>query len=86
MLKSGNGTKAQCVNNLMQLTRGDVHLDQLRGFRADLIDMPATTAAPFMAASARWVIENYEPRVAFDGFNLTTGDTEGNFKTQTSIE
>lgn len=86
MLKSGNGTAAQCVNNLMQLTRGDVHLDQLRGFRADLIDMPATTAAPFMAASARWVIENYEPRVAFESLNMEAGDTEGNFIAKTSIE
>lgn len=86
MLKKGNGTAAQCVNNLMRLTRGDVHLDQLRGLRADLIDMPATTATPFMAASARWIIDNYEPRVAFDTLNLTAGDTEGNFKAETRLK
>lgn len=85
MLKENNGTAAQCVGNLLRLTRGEVHLDQMRGMRADLTDMPATTAAPFMAASARWLVDNYEPRVAFDKLELKDGDTEGNFTAQTSL-
>ena len=80
MQKTGNGNTDTCVNNLLQLMRGEIPLDQLRGIRADIIDQPATTAAPLYAASARWLIDNYEPRAAFDNINLTDGTTEGDFK------
>lgn len=63
MNKTGNGDKGQCVSNLLKITRGDVHLDQLRGIRADLIDMPTTTAEPYLRANVFWLVEHYEPRV-----------------------
>lgn len=81
MLKSGNSRTQTCANNLMQLTRGEVPLDQLRGLRADIIDMPATAAAAYLQAAAHWVIEHYEPRLAFGSLSLAGGDGEGSFST-----
>ena len=84
MQKTGNGATNICVNNLLQLTRGEIPLDQLRGIRADLTDRPATIAAPLFAAAARWVVDNYEPRAAFDALELTAGDASGNFNQSAS--
>lgn len=79
MLPSGNSKVPACANNLLQLTRGEVPLDQLRGLRADLIDMPATAAAAYLQAAAHWVIEHYEPRLSFDSLSLAGGSSEGFF-------
>lgn len=85
MKKTGNGNTETCVKNLLQLSRGEIPLDQLRGIRADLTDRPATIAAPLYAAAARWVVDNYEPRAAFDALELTDGTTEGDFQQSASI-
>jgi len=85
MLKSGNSKAQTCANNLLQLTRGEVPLDQLRGIRADIVDMPATAAAPYLQAAAYWVIEHYEPRLQFGDLLLADGDSEGDYTTTTTI-
>ena len=85
MKKSDNGNKGQCINNLLSMTRGDVHLDQLRGLRADIIDMPATTAEPHMRANVFWLVEHYEPRVSSIDFSTdlnTSGDIAANSNVQ----
>lgn len=86
MLKTGNGETKTCVGNLMRLTRGEVHLDQLRGIRADLIDQPATTAAAFYSANVRWMIDQYEPRAEFDSLNLADGTKDGYFTAAVTIK
>ncbi len=85
MLKSGNSNVQTCANNLLLLTRGEVPLDQLRGLRADIVDMPATAAAAYLQASAHWVIEHYEPRIAFGSLSLAGGGSEGDYTTTTTI-
>lgn len=83
MKKTGNGDIDTCVNNLLQLTRGEIPLDQLRGIRADITDRPATIAAPLFAAAARWAIDNYEPRAAFNTLEITDATESGDFNQST---
>lgn len=79
MLKSGNSSIQSCVNNLLRLARGEVPIDQLRGLRADITDMPESLAMPYLYASAYWVVENYEPRASFNQIDIVTGSAEGDF-------
>lgn len=85
MLKSGNGKTATCINNLLSMERGEVPLDQLRGIREDLTDMPAAVVEPFYRANVLWLVENYEPRAEAGEIALKDGDTEGNFKTNAAL-
>ena len=75
MNKTGNSNKGQCISNLLRLTRGEVHLDQLRGIRADLIDMPATTMEPYMRANVFWLVEHYEPRIESMDFSISVNSS-----------
>ena len=76
MLSSGNSSPEICLRNLILLHEGDVIIDQCRGLRADLQDMPATTAYPFLQGSAFWVARHYEPRVNFSGLSITFTDSQ----------
>lgn len=86
MLKEGNSKAQVCANNLLQLVRGEVPLDQLRGIRADITDMPSTTAAPYLQAAAYWVMEHYEPRLQFGDLSFSDGNNEGEFTTTTTLQ
>nr|DAF27771.1 MAG TPA: lysozyme [Caudoviricetes sp.] len=70
MLKSGNGTPAQCVGNLLRLIRGEVPYERLKGINPRLIDSPSSIAGPELVADAEWLIENYEPRANLESINL----------------
>lgn len=70
MKKNGNSNTEQCVNNLCALTQGEIPLDQLRGIRSDVVDMPISRAVPFLQASAFSTIESYEPRVDFSELRM----------------
>lgn len=70
MKKSGNAQKERCVYNLLSLTQGEIPLDQLRGIRSDVVDMPISRAVPFLQASAFSTIESYEPRVDFSELRM----------------
>ena len=85
MLKSGNGSEQACVQNLLRMERGEVHLDQLRGIRADLADRPATMVEPFFRANVLWLVENYEPRVDAGEIAMKSGDIDGNFNMRVNI-
>lgn len=81
MQKTGNSSTERCVNNLCSLTQGEVPLDQLRGIRADVIDMPITRAVPFLQASVFSTIESYEPRMDFGKLDVTvTSAQDGAFR------
>lgn len=85
MLKKGNGDKTTCVKNLLQMTRGEIPLDHMRGIRADLTDKPAAAASAFFNASARWVVENYEPRAAFDSIETQQSEKTGDISATAKI-
>lgn len=85
MLKTGNSDMGQCISNLLRLMRGEVHLDQLRGIRADLIDMPTTTAEPHLRANVFWLVEHYEPRA--DSIDFTANiNTSGDIAAASAIQ
>ena len=81
-----NGDVETCVKNLLQMERGEVPLDQLRGIRADLIDKPAAAVEPFYRANVIWVIENYEPRAEAGEIAIQSFDNNGNFITTTKVQ
>lgn len=86
MLSSGNSNPARCVNNLLLLTEGEVHIDQCRGLRADLVDRPASSAFAYLQAHAFWLARNYEPRVNFSGAGLTVSDAlEASFSANSTL-
>ena len=62
---------SNCLTNLFSLTEGEVQIDQCRGLRADLTDMPSSTAYAFLQASAYWLAEHYEPRADFSGLAVS---------------
>lgn len=70
MKSSGNSDKQLCMNNLLRILRGEVRLDILRGMIGDIIDMPAPAAIVKLQSEAYWLIENYEPRIAFNGIDM----------------
>ena len=84
MLKTGNSQPEMCMNNLFSMHAGEVFIDQCRGIRADLQDMPAATAYAQLQASAYWVAANYEPRVQFTGLTLDGADKQEHSFTLTS--
>lgn len=66
-----NAAVNTCLENLLSLTTGEVHLDQLRGLDASLIDRPSAVVLPFLQASAFRTVEAYEPRATFADLTLT---------------
>lgn len=86
MLSTGNSDPEHCVNNLLNLTEGEVHIDQCRGLRADLVDQPASTVAAYLQAHAFWLVRNYEPRVDFAGTKLSlTNKLETDFSATANL-
>ncbi len=63
MKSKGNSMPQQCTANLLQIVRGEVPYDRVKGLNAALLDQPSQEAGPQLAADAAWLIETYEPRV-----------------------
>lgn len=70
MRASGNGEPAQCVSNLLRITRGECVYDRLKGVDPRLIDMNSDIAMPLMIADAKWLIKTYEPRVDVNSIDM----------------
>ena len=87
MLKTGNSKADTCLHNLFCMVEGEVQIDQCRGLRADITDMPATTAYALLQASAYWVSAHYEPRVNFAGVPIgIDGKLESNYTLTAQIQ
>lgn len=87
MLSTGNSDPETCVNNLLMLTEGEVHIDQCRGLRDDLVDRPASTVAAYLQAHAYWLVRNYEPRVDFSGTSLSLSNrADAGFSATANLE
>ena len=63
MKANGNGHPQVCVQNLLQLFRGECPYERVKGLDPRLVDQPAQTVAPQVMQDADWLIETYEPRV-----------------------
>lgn len=70
MLKSGNGTPAQCVDNLISCFTGEVPFSRDMGIKRENIDRPVTTIIARLATETRKMIEKYEPRVEVDNTSI----------------
>lgn len=70
MRSSGNGRPEICVYNLLQLTRGEVPMERIKGIDPRLIDKPSTTVEADLVADIKFGIETFEPRVQPDGAEL----------------
>lgn len=85
MLKSGNGLKQVCVHNLLQIIRGEVCFDRIRGLDTRNIDRPAGDAATRMEQDARWLLETYEPRAIINSIEISQNAVEGDFGVTANI-
>ena len=63
MRANGNGDPLVCVQNLLQIVRGEVPYARIKGLDGANIDAPSSTARAAVIADATWVIDTYEPRV-----------------------
>lgn len=70
MRASGNGSPKVCVQNLLQLLRGENPYERVKGLDPRLIDQPEKIAAPQVMQDAEWLIETYEPRVRVNEIRL----------------
>ena len=77
MRSSGNGHPQVCVQNLLQLFRGENPYERTKGLDPRLIDQPADTVAPEVMQDAEWLIETYEPRVQVNQIGITEADGPG---------
>lgn len=83
MRAKGNGRPEVCAVNLLQITRGEVSFDRIRGRDATQIDRP--DAADADAADVEWVLETYEPRVDAEALAADADARAGNFGTIVDI-
>ena len=70
MRANGNGYPQICVQNLLQLWRGECPYERVKGLDPRLIDQPAEIVAPEIMQEAEWLIETYEPRVTVDAIRI----------------
>lgn len=70
MRASGNGNPKICVQNLLQLLRGENPYERIKGIDPRLIDQPAQSAGPQIQQDAEWLIETYESRVRVNEIRL----------------
>jgi hypothetical protein len=86
MRSNNNGSPEVCANNLLQITRGEVPYDRIKGIGVEHFDEPASQAVDSIADDAEWLIGVYEPRAAVDGVEVTTDDAAtGRFKIKANI-
>ena len=77
MRAKGNGTPQVCANNLLRMARGECPMDRTKGLDPRLIGSPLPSALDSLAQDAQWLIETYEPRVDFQGIDISSGNGPG---------
>lgn len=86
MRATGNGTPGVCANNLLQITRGEVPFDRVKGLDPRLIDRPFGIAAAEIQQDAEWLLETYEPRVDINSINIEPSEAStGGFNVTADI-
>lgn len=81
MLSKGNSNPAVCVNNLLQIARGENPYDRVKGVSFADIDGPETVAGDDLREDAEWMIRTYEPRAKVNSIELEAEDAKlGQFR------
>lgn len=70
MRANGNGTPSVCANNLLQIMRGEVPFERVKGLDPRMIDRPHSVVDAEIQQDAEWLLETYEPRVDVNGINV----------------
>ena len=87
MIGKGNGAPAVCVNNLLQLFRGEVPYERVKGLDPRIIDRPISAADVQLRQDADWLVETYEPRAGIKSITVSQSDTvNGGFTVTADIE
>lgn len=74
MLSKNNSNPAVCVNNLMQIARGEVPYDRVKGISFAQLDVPIAQATDEIVEDAEWMLDTYEPRAEIDSIEVTPTD------------
>ena len=77
MRANGNGTPQVCVNNLLQIVRGEVPYERIKGLDPRIISRPFMAADIELRQDADWLIDNYEPRASIQNISVTQEDPVG---------
>lgn len=86
MLSNNNSNPAVCINNLLQISRGEVPYDRVKGVQSSWIDAPAEQARDGMVEDAEWMLETYEPRAEVKSVEITADDPAvGHFTLKATI-
>ena len=86
MLSKNNSNPAVCVNNLMQIARGEVPYDRVKGISFAQLDVPIAQATDEIIEDAEWMLDTYEPRAEIDSIEVTPTDApNGHFATTAKI-
>ena len=87
MRASGNGAPQLCANNLLQLTRGEVPYERVKGLDPRIVGQPITVADALLRQDADWLIDTYEPRAEIISLNVTpSGADTGGFTVTADIK
>ena len=76
MQSINNSNPAICVNNLIQIARGEVPYDRVKGVSFAQLDAPITSAGSDIIADAEEMLETYEPRADIESIELVPSDLE----------
>ena len=74
MRASGNGDVSICANNLLQIFRGEVPYERVKGIDPRLIDRPLNDAEMDIQQDADWLLETYEPRAVVESVSVSLSD------------
>lgn len=87
MRAKGNGAPQVCANNLLQLFRGEVPYERVKGLDPRMYDRPFFAADTQLRQDADWLIDTYEPRAEIKSLTVEQADTvNGGFTVTAEIE
>lgn len=87
MRAHGNGAPQVCVNNLLQLFRGEVPYERVKGLDPQMYDKPFFASDAQLRQDADWLIDTYEPRASITSITVTQTDAvDGGFSVTAEIE
>ena len=75
MLSKNNSNPAVCVNNLIQIARGEVPYDRVKGISSESLDVPITQAVDEVIEDAEWMLATYEPRADIENIEAVPNDS-----------
>ncbi len=84
MKAHGNGNPETCASNLLNIVRGEVPFDRVRGRDGALEFRP--NADDDVKTDAEWLLATYEPRLNVDRIETIVEDELGSYSTVAHVE